>query len=119
MTDKSGKMAITTVEIYNKMGEEHTKNDKEISEEKLKVIQRKHNGHVSMWLKMGKTGENWHHEERFRESCINHSCCVSPLWLLLKDHKKVNPGELPRTRPVSGGNKSMGVHLSNLLSDYI
>ena len=33
--------------------------------------------------------------------------------------KLVKPGELPPTRPVCSGCSSMGVHLSNILSDII
>ena len=119
LTDKSGKLAVTTVENYIKMGEVHVKKDTEVDDDKAKEIQRKTNGHVSMWIKMTNMGENWNHTARIRETCINHSCCVCPMYLLVKDHKLVKPGELPPTRPVCSGCSSMGVHLSNILSDII
>ena len=118
-TDKSGKLAVVSVENYIKMGELHTSKDKEVNEEKAKELQRVHNGHVSMWLKITNMGENWNHCDRIRENCINHSCSVAAMYLLVKDHKPTNPGELPATRPVCSGCNSMGVHLSNILSEII
>ena len=73
LTDKSGRFAATTPEIYAEMGKVHTNQDREISEEELKRLQRVQNGHVSMWFKMTNTGENWNHQDRFRESCINET----------------------------------------------
>ena len=119
LTDKSGKFVITTPEIHDKMGEVHTRKDREISEEKVKELQRYQNGHVAMWLKMGQVGANWDHQDRFRETCINQSSNVSSFSLLVKDHKKVPEGELPSTRPLCNGSEGMGVHFSNLLSDYV
>ena len=118
-TDKSGKLAVVAVEDYIKMGEIHTSNDKEVDEEKSKEIQRKLNGNVSMWLKITNIGEDWNHGDRFRETCINHSCTISSMYLLIKDHKTVKEGELPPTRPVCSSCGSMGVHLSNILSEIL
>ena len=119
MTDKSGKMMVVSVEDYFRMGLEHIKDDTEVGQDKAKEIQRKLNGHMSMWLKMSCQGEKWNHQDRMRETCLNQSCAVSPLYLLIKDHKKTNPGELPKTRPVCDGTSGMDVHLSNHLSGYL
>ena len=57
VTDKSGKLAVVSMEMYLEMGKVHTKNDKRVSEEKAEEIQRRTNGHVSMWLKMLGVGQ--------------------------------------------------------------
>ena len=101
------------------MGKVHVQKDTEIDEDKAREIQRKLNGHVSMWLKITNMGLDWNHCDRMRETCINHSCSVASMYLLIKDHKTVKKGELPSTRPVCSGCSSMGVHLSNLLSEII
>ena len=119
LTDKSGKLAVSTVESYLKMGQEHIKEDKEVDQETVRRVQRRLNGHMSMWLKMSCQGEAWNHQDRMRETCLNSSCSISPLHLLIKDHKKTEPGDLPRTRPVCDGTSGMDVHLSNHLSEYL
>ena len=119
LTDKSGKFAVVSPEIYLKMGLVHTKKDKQISWEKVNELQREQNGHCSMWLKMSNMGENFQHEARLRETCLNKSCNVSSFHLMLKDHKKVAIGDLPQTRPLCNGSGGMGVHFNNILSDYV
>ena len=72
-----------------------------------------------MWLKMARVGEKWEHEDRLRESCLQQTCNVAPMYLLEKDHKPRKPGQLPATRPVVSGCSGMGLSLSNLLSDHL
>ena len=119
LTDKSGKLAVTTMENYIEMGRVHTENDIEICEKDVEETEKTVNGHVSMWLKIGGFGENWRHESRMRESTIQHSKTVSSVYFLLKDHKKVAPGKLPQTRPVVSGFAGIGVSLSNILSEFV
>ena len=51
-TDKSGKMTICKMEDYIKMGLERTKNDKEISYEEVKSIQKRINNTTRYWVKI-------------------------------------------------------------------
>ena len=119
LTDKSGKFAVCSMEMYLRMGEMHTKNDVEVEREVAAEIQREYNGHASMWIKMAGMGENWGHQARIREACIQHSATISPMYQLLKDHKAVKEGELPTTRPVISGYTGMGVSLSDIASEYL
>ena len=64
-------------------------------------------------------GDYWGHSDRIRESCIHKSEEIPPMRLLIKDHKKVQPGELPSTRPVVNASKGMNVPLSDILSDIL
>ena len=119
LTDKSGKLAVTTMENYIKMGEVHISGDREVTEEFSKDVQRKLNGHMSMWLKISGMGENWQQYDRMRETTINQSCSVAPLSLMVKDHKPCAPGELPKTRPVVSGSEGMDVHFGNIVSELL
>ena len=118
-TDKSNKFAVTDVESYLAMGAVHTDKDREIGEDEVRRIQRLHNGHTAMLAKITNLGQNWKHEDRIRESCIQHTCTVPPMYLLVKDHKEVKEGALPATRPVVSGTSGMGLSMSNILSDIV
>ena len=41
------------------------------------------------------------------------------MYLVVKDHKEVPEGDLPKTRPIVSGCRSMGVHLADLLSEVV
>ena len=118
-TDKSGKFAVTEMETYLAMGAIHTSKDSVVSDHEVKKIQRLHNGHVAMWTRMTSMGQVWKHEDRIRESCIQHTCTIPPMYLLVKDHKKTKEGDLPATRPVVSGTSGMGLSMSNILSDMV
>ena len=124
LTDKCGRFAVADVESYLAMGAVHTSKDSRVGEEEVRRIQRLHNGHVASWLRMMSVGENHEHEDRLRESCLQNTCNVPPLYLLWKSHKerKVNAEgemELPQTRPVVSGCSGIGMSLSNILSDVV
>ena len=118
-TDKTGKLTVCSLETYKEMGMKHVEGDKEIDREDVKRVQSQLNQHVSMWLRFSGAGDQWGQEDRFRRTMINHSECVPPLSLLVKDHKTWAKGDLPPTRPVVSGNASMGVHLNNILSEVV
>ena len=119
MTDKSGKFAITDLVNYSKMGEVHTSKDIEVDAVEAKKTERRLNGHNSMWIKMAQFGSDWNHQSRMREAVIQNSGLVPNLSLLLKDHKSIKPGEIPKTRPVVGAFQGMGVGLSEMLSGFL
>ena len=87
----------------------------------IKSTQVELNGHVSMLIKTFKIGEGWDHVERMRETMINNSQAVCPLYLLFKDHKgwDQSKGPVPPTRPVASGNRGMNLHLSEILSEIL
>ena len=118
-TDKSGKLVVVTIEKYLEMGEVHVGKDIEIGEAELREREQFLNGHVSMLLKISNMGEDWGHQARHRESCIKHSAYASPMSLLIKDHKKVEEGDLPQTRPVVSGCEGLGVSISNIVSEFL
>ena len=117
-TDKSGRLAVMTMDTYIKAGKVHIKDDEEIGLEERKANQKVINGTVSMLLKIFRVGCDSRHEARWRESMISKSLEACPLWLLFKDHKlwESSRGTPPPTRPVMGGNSGMNTHLSEILS---
>ena len=99
MTDKTGRFSIADIESYIEMGRVHTDKDTEVGDEEVKRIQRLFNGHTAMWLKFSNMGERWRHEQRCRESCLQQSDVVPPMYLLHKNHKPRKPASLPATCP--------------------
>ena len=112
-------VSISTTKTNLDMGKVHTSKDKELGEAEVKKTQRLYNGHVSMWLKFLNMGADWEHEGRMRESCLQQSCVVPAMYILLKDHKARVEGQLPATRPVVSGCSRMGLSLSNIASDLL
>ena len=95
-TDKSGRFAVMRMETYIKAGEVHTGKDREVGWQEITSNQSRLNGHVSMWLKIFRAGQRWKHEDRMRESMINHSMAVCPSTSFTRT-TRVDPGkeELP------------------------
>ena len=93
--------------------------NKEVDLDEVAKTQEELNGHVSMWVKCFGIGENWDHEDRIRQTLINHDRNVAPLYIMIKDHKPVKVGFLPATRAVVSDNKGMGCHFSGVISDIV
>lgn len=102
-----------------KLGEAYCGNDKNIMWDKVEEIKKKVNCHTSMWVKITGACKNWNQIDRVRETLINHSNMVPPMYLLLKDYKKIIEGELPSTRPVVSGCNGLNFNLNNLLSEVL
>ena len=61
MTDKSGKVAIMSMNDYMEAALVHCKKDEEVGSEFVEHNQKILNGHTSMWLKMFNVGSDWSH----------------------------------------------------------
>ena len=114
MTDKSSKFAVTTMEEYLKLGEQHTGKDKEITRQEITEREKILNGHSSMWIKMWGISEAHNQVPRVRESRITHSGNVADMKILLKDHKK----DL-QSRPIVTGNTSNTRAMSIMVSQVL
>ena len=114
-TDKTSRVIVTTPEEYLKMLEVHTKNDTEISIEEATKKAKSHDAHMSSWLKMLNIGETWSQQKRIRQSFLGCESLAS-MDLLIKDHKKVNPGEPFPSRAVVNGRASYNIALSETIS---
>ena len=118
-TDKTGKLVACSRDIYLKMGQEHTAKDREISWGEAEEVLKELKGHTSMWIKITGMGKTWNQVDRVRKSLITHAPQVPPLYLLVKDHKQVEPGAIPPTRPVVSGSRGMNLHLNDVLSEVL
>ena len=120
-TDKSGRFAVIGVGEYLRAGGKHTAKDEEVGWEVIKSTQAELNGHMSMFIKFCRIGESWNHGKRVRETMINQSMSISPMYLTFKDHKgwDYREGTVPPTRPICGGNTGMNIHISEALSEVI
>ena len=76
-----------SVPTYELAGSAHTEKDEEVTSEIVKSTQTELNGNVSMLIKVFKLGAEWGHSDRVRETMINNSLSICPMYLLYKDHK--------------------------------
>ena len=108
-------------QTYELAGQAHTKKDEEVPFSEVVRTQKELNGNVSMLLKIFKVGKNWQHEDRMRETMLNNSLALCPMYLLFKDHKgwDIKKGPVPPTRPVASGNRGMNIHLSEIVSEIL
>ena len=119
-TDKTGRFSIVSMESYINMGKAHTKDDKEISMEEVKKIERITNGHTSSMIKILGVGAQWGHQDRIRKSAINKGCNVASMYTVVKDHKPPDPDTgLPKTRPIVASKGGFNLYLQNILSDVL
>ena len=114
-TDKSTKLCVATMEEYIKMGQKHTKNDKQVYRREIQEIEKNINGHTFAWSKMWDTGGEHGHLGRVIDSKVSHSENVSIMYVVYKDHKK-DPGE---SRPIVTGNSGHTRGLSNSVSNFL
>ena len=95
--------------------------DEEVTPEIVRPTQAELNGNVSMLIKFFKLGAEWGQSDRMRETMLNSSLSLCPMYLLYKDHKgwTWEKGPVPPTRPVASGNRGMNIHLSEIISEVL
>ena len=119
MEDKSGRMAVMSMENYLAAGEVHTSKDKEVDMDTVEKIQKQVMGHTSAWLKILNVGEQHRHEDRHRKTFILHSLGIAEMYLTFKDHKPPDPSKPHKTRPICSAINGFNVQFSNLLSPVL
>ena len=86
-TDKSKKFAILSRKQYLESGLVHTKDDIEISPDRVKRVQNYVNDHVN-WLRViTNIGENWGHSDRMKRNLCDKGEQTCLMSLLIKNHK--------------------------------
>ena len=113
-TDKSSKFAITTEDEYIKMGEVHTKEDREVSRQELQDMEEYINGHSRAWAQIWQSGEDHNHLGRIMASKTQRSENIADLYLMFKDHKVGN-----KTRPTATGHTSNTLGMSNAVAEVM
>ena len=63
-TDKSGRLAVMPLELYEAAGEVHCSQDREVTMNFAEETARQLRGHTSAWLKILNIGENHNHQDR-------------------------------------------------------
>ena len=119
-TDKSGKLAICSMEAYMAMGDAHAMKDKVATWEKVKESQKIILGTLKSLNRIFNTAENegddmaraWDAKELQATSIPINS--YTP-----KDHKPVEPDGLPKTRPLCGAHRTMNGELSEYLAKIV
>ena len=77
-TDKSGKLMVVNWSVYVRNMEKIIGSDREVGWAEVGPTQDRMNGHVSLWIKMTKYGDDWNQTQRIREAMIRHGECVPP-----------------------------------------
>ena len=74
-----------------------------------------------MGLKIFRVAGSRGQEDRARETMVNNSQPLSPLYLVFKDHKgwHYSSGKPPPTRQIAGGNEGHNIHLSEINSEIL
>ena len=71
---------------------------------------------------MAQNNRNWEqlrtHKE-VQETCISKTANIQHIYLLIKDHKAVDPFPVPKTHPVVSSHHGMNYQLSNIISELL
>ena len=117
-TDKSGRMAAISMDIWRRMCEVHTKCDPKVTWEDVQQSQREIKGHLRCLNHIFRPGKD-NNEERVWKAKESRSTTIPVLSLLLKNHKCLEDNGDPKSRPVCGASNSMNGELSHWLSDVL
>ena len=98
------------------MGEPHVKMDKILKPGESEQMQKAMNQHISAWVKMTDLGGgDWNYTKRFRETTIKKTANIPLLSLLVKEHKPVKEGEVPKVRLVVASQASMNLQFEKFI----
>ena len=119
-SDKSGKRAVMTPEVYKQLMEPHIRGDTIHTRDEVDQVEHRFNGASAQILKAFGVGKDWGHEDRLKSA---YSAChnmVPSLSQLVKDHK-----ETLKTRPVARAradqapNGPLAALVGDILDPYI
>ena len=113
-TDKSGRFSVDTPENYEAAVKEHTRNDLEIDENKVKQSENRLNQHMRILNKIFKVGSMNNQEGRITGATNSTNTPAPPMYGLRKDHKESEP-----VRPVCNGSQSPNNPLSHFISKIV
>ena len=113
-TDKSGRFSIDTPNSYEEAIKEHTKNDLEIDNNRVKQCETRCNQHMRILNKIFKVGSNHNQEDRITGATNSTNTPAPPMYGLRKDHKESAP-----VRPVCNGSQSPNNPLSHFMSRVV
>ena len=122
-TDKSGRLGVDKKENYDEAMKVHMMGMEMLKEEdcgkRVQEVERECNGLSRIWVKMFSMGEGVGHEKRIMGNVMCSYSQPAPLYGLRKDHKMVQEGQEPPTRPVCGAVTGPNAVISSLLAEMI
>ena len=118
-TDKSGRLAVVSRELYDLMGDEHVKDNKIVDWADVESAQRLIKGHLRCLNNIFQPGSESQSEDRVRKAKELKSTVIPVLSLLMKDHKQTGADRVPASRPVCGASSSIKGELSEWVSSVL
>ena len=116
-TDKSGKLAIMTPEVYREAAEVRTRKDIEVDYLELKKVEKESNLLMEQLSKVFKLGSQHNQTLRMKQAFRSVDNPPPATYFLIKDHKTTLAGaKCPPTRPVCGATDGPLARLQNLVS---
>ena len=116
-TDKSGKLAISTPEVYKEAAKTHVEKDTKVPWNTLKATETLVNRHVLQLAKAFRMGSTHAQEDRITKALRAVDVAPPVVYFLWKDHKEYEV--FPPTRPVCGGTVGPLVRGSDLMSTIL
>ena len=116
-TDKSGKLAVSTPDIYKEAAKIHLDKDLEITWDKLKPTETLINRHVLQLAKAFRLGSTHNQEDRMKKALRAVDTPPPTTYLLWKDHEVYEV--FPPVRPVCGAKVGPLVRASELASTIL
>ena len=119
-SDKSGKRAAMSRQIYIDLMEPHIRGDQSYTREEVNTQEKQFNGAATHLLRCFNYGQNWGHEDRFRSAFKANYNQVPSLNQLVKDHKatlKTRP--VARAQAAQAPNGPLGDLVGEILTPFI
>ena len=115
-------MSLIDIDLFEKMGNQHTEKDRKIDWEGIKMKQKRLTGLCRGISKALGVGENWGDRNVGRvRDCYHTLSGITPVFTTMpKDHKEMS-GEVPPNRPLCKASTSscMNGRLSDILTDLL
>ncbi len=120
-TNKGKNWSISSLESYQRQGEEHTKDDKEAEWEEVKLSQKTVNSHGRAFANIIKVGQGVgdNNAKRCFTNISSEACSVPILDIYPKNHKKRKENGDPKTWGVVGASNSMMSRTANAVGEIV
>ena len=114
-TDKTGKLALDTVQNYTEKMGKHIKDDKIVSSKELIKIENDLNKQADFWSKMTRAGEKTNQMKRIKGNVKTKDNQIPILSGTSKDHKKADDERVgPDVKPIMGAMVGPNIGLAKI-----
>ena len=116
-TDKSGKLAIDSMENYKETAAPHVEGDEVVTIKEYEDAEKLINAHSAFWMKMLQVAKDSGDARRYKSSMKKEHTKPPTLYTFRKDHKTLeDPEKGPPVRPLCDVSDSYGHKLSHFIS---